>query len=456
MIGIAGPAGIADPWVVEPAKRLRGRPRLPGDKSIGHRALLLALLADGASTISGASDGLDVTSTIRLLQALGAVVEEDRDDEGGRRCRVRSPGIDALQEPAGAIDCGNSGTTLRLGAGILAGQAMTAVLDGDASLRARPVARIIEPLRSMGAAIRGRRRDTLPPVTVVGRRILRPVDWTVAVPSAQVKSAILLAGLRAEGTTRVHEPVATRDHTERMLLARGVRVRSIVRPGGARTIEIEGGVTVAARDERVPADPSAAAFWLVAGTIHPDAELRLDRVDVNPTRRAAIDVLARMGADIVETHAVDARDGDAEHVAEPVADLVVRSSSLQATELAPTESAMAIDELPILALAATQARGRTRIRAAGELRVKESDRLAGVSAGLRALGAAIEVDGDDLVIDGPTPLHGAVVDAVADHRLAMTFAIAGLIAGGRTAITGASSVAISDPRFPAELERIRT
>ena len=450
------PALATDPWQVSLAARLRGEPQLPGDKSISHRALLLALLAEGTSMVLGASPGLDVGSTIGVLRALGATVEDEPDGEGRRSCRVVSPGIEALRAPAGVLDCGNSGTTLRLVAGILAGQPMTAVLDGDASLRGRPVARIIEPLRSMGAVLRGRRRDTLPPVTVVGRRILRPVDWTTAVPSAQVKSAILLAGLRAEGTTRVHEPVATRDHTERMLRARGVPVRAADQPGGARTIEIEGGMPVAPRDERVPGDPSAAAFWLVAGAIHPDAALRLASVGVNPTRRAAIDVLRRMGAEILETPGPGSPTADAAGDGEPVADLAVRSSVLHAVELAPGETARAIDELPVLALAATQARGRTRIRGAGELRVKESDRLTGVAAGLRALGASVAIEGDDLVIDGPTPLRGAVVDALADHRLAMTFAIAGLVASGRTTIGGASSAAISDPRFSAELERIRT
>jgi 3-phosphoshikimate 1-carboxyvinyltransferase len=438
---------------VEPAGRLRGAPALPGDKSISHRALLMALLADGRSVVTGASAGLDVRSTAGVLRALGATVDEEREAAAAGRTtyRVVSAGADALGQPARVLDCGNSGTTLRLVAGILAGQPMTASLDGDASLRGRPVARIIEPLRSMGAVLRGRRQDTLPPLTVVGRRQLRPVDWTLAVPSAQVKSAILLAGLRADGITRVHEPVATRDHTERMLRAHGIPVRTADEADGARTIEVEGGTPVAPRDEHVPGDPSAAVFWLVAGAIHPDATLRLPGVGVNPTRRAAIDILRRMGARIEELPLTSGA-GDAE----PLADLGVQSSSLEATEVGATEAAMAIDELPVLALAATQARGRTRIRGAGELRVKESDRLSGVAAGLRALGAAVVIEGDDLVIDGPTPLHGATIDALADHRLAMTFAIAGLVASGRTTIDGAASIAISDPGFLVELERITT
>jgi len=273
-----------------------------------------------------------------------------------------------------------------------------------------------------------------------------------------VKSAILLAGLRADGTTAVRESVATRDHTERMLRARGVTVRTAADGAGAR-IEIEGGATVEAIDERVPADPSAAAFWLVAGSVHADAELRLAGVGVNPTRRAAIDLLREMGADITETPVQgdgrgSGRAGDAA-IGEPIADLVVRSSRLRAIDVDPARTVAVIDEVPVLCLAATQARGRTRIHGAGELRVKESDRIEGIVRGLRALGADITVDRDDLVIAGPTQLRGAEVDSLGDHRLAMTFAIAGLIAAGETLVGGAGSAAISDPRFFAGLEAVR-
>jgi 3-phosphoshikimate 1-carboxyvinyltransferase len=263
---LAPPGDIA---TISHADRLRGTVSLPGDKSISHRALMLALLANGTSSIRGASGGADVRSTAGVLRALGATVIEDADDDGRVAYRVVSSGPDGLYEPAAPLDCGNSGTSLRLFAGILAGLPMTTVLDGDGSLRARPVARIIEPLRAMGAALQGRDQDSLPPVTVSGRTPLRAVDWSTRVPSAQVKSAILLAGLRADGTTRVRESVATRDHTERMLRARGVPVRSGITDDGGAVIAIEGGVAVQTMDERVPADPSAAAFWLVAGAIHP-------------------------------------------------------------------------------------------------------------------------------------------------------------------------------------------
>jgi 3-phosphoshikimate 1-carboxyvinyltransferase len=445
------PAG--DIATVSRADRLHGEVALPGDKSISHRALMLALLAGGTSAIRGASGGADVRSTAGILRALGATVAEEVGDAGRVAYRVVSPGPDGLREPGAALDCGNSGTSLRLFAGILAGLPMTAVLDGDDSLRARPVARIIEPLRSMGAALHGRHQDSLPPVTVIGRTPLKAVDWSTAVPSAQVKSAILLAGLRAEGTTRVREAIATRDHTERMLRARGVPVRSGMTNDGGATIEIEGGVAVQTMDEQVPTDPSAAAFWLVAAAIHPTAEIRLTSVGVNPTRRGAIDLLRGMGANIDESHATVAGATDD---GEPAANLVARSSGLVGIDVDAADTARAIDEIPILCLAATQAEGCTTIRSAGELRAKESDRLAGIVAGLSALGARVAVEGDDIRIDGPTPLHGAVVDALGDHRLAMTFAIAGLVATGHTTIHGAASAAISDPRFFFELERIRS
>jgi 3-phosphoshikimate 1-carboxyvinyltransferase len=297
-------------------------------------------------------------------------------------------------------------------------------------------------------------------LTVRGRSPLEAIDWSTPIPSAQVKSAILLAGLRADGTTTVREAVATRDHTERMLRARGVAVRSSRRAGGGGIIEIEGGGSMQATAEQVPGDPSAAAFWLVAGAIHPFAELRLRGVGVNPTRRAVIDLLRRMGAAIdegpIDDGSSEAAAGDAGDVGEPMADLVVRSSQLEAIEVTTFETAAAIDEIPVLCLAASHARGRTFIRGAGELRHKESDRIAGIVDGLRALGAQIEALGDDIVVDGPTPLSGTAVDSLGDHRLALTFAIAGLVAAGRTTIAGAESVAISYPTFFADLERIRS
>ncbi len=452
--------GTEGPATVRPAARLRGAPGLPGDKSISHRALLLAALADGESLIEAAGDGEDVRTTAAIVGRLGVSVE--RTVEDGRRVtyRIVSPGVDGLTEADGILDCRNSGTTLRLTAGILAGLPATHVLDGDVSLRRRPVARIIEPLRSMGAVLHARRNDSLPPLTVVGHTPLRAIDVTTVVPSAQVKSAILLAGLRADGRTTVREAIATRDHTERMLRARGVAVTREATAGGGVSWSLDGGGPVQAVVERVPADVSAAAFWLVAGAIHPDAELTLRGVGVNPTRRSIVDLLRRMGATIEERPAPDAEgvspsQGADAGVGEPRADLIVRSSVLTAIDLTPAEVAAAIDEIPVLCLAATQARGRTIIRGAGELRHKESDRIAGIAAGLTALGGRVTVDGDDLTIEGPTALVGASTESLDDHRLAMTFAVAGLIASGASTIDRPACASISYPGFFSELERVR-
>jgi 3-phosphoshikimate 1-carboxyvinyltransferase len=450
----ASPLPGEPPRSVPSAARLRGEPRLPGDKSISHRALLLAALAEGRSLITGAGDGRDVQATAGIVAALGATVERVREDGLNVDYLIVSPGADGLREAESVLDCRNSGTSLRLCSGMLAGLPFFSVLDGDSSLRTRPVARIIEPLRSMGAELYARKAHSLPPLVVIGRSQLRPIDYATPVPSAQVKSAILLAGLRAEGTTTVREKVATRDHTERMLRARGVPVRrepAKDRGGEGVAWSVDGGLDPAALDERVPADPSAAAFWLVAGAIHPDADLTLRAVGVNPTRRAAIDLLVRMGALIEERPLGPAEPSDS---GEPLADLAVRSSDLVAVDLGPAEVASAIDEIPILCLAATQARGRTTIRGAGELRNKESDRIAGIAAGLTALGASIEVSGDDITITGPTPLRGAATEALDDHRLAMTFAVAGTVASGTTTIDRAESAAVSYPGFFTELERL--
>ena len=307
----------------------------------------------------------------------------------------------------------------------------------------------------MGAELHARRGDSLPPLTVVGRTPLRAIELTTPVPSAQVKSAVLLAALRADGRTTVREAIATRDHTERMLRARGVTVErrgaADEQAPGAVAWSVDGGSRVRAVDERVPGDVSAAAFWLVAGAIHPDAELTLRDVGVNPTRRAVIDLLRAMGAAIEERLLDERPDGG---VGEPVADLTVRSSQLRAIELGPADVAAAIDEIPVLCLAATQAAGTTVIRGAGELRHKESDRLSGIASGLAALGATVSVVDDDLVIHGPTVLRGGATDSLHDHRLAMTFAIAGLIARGETSVADPASASISYPGFFTDIEGV--
>ncbi len=449
----ARPAGGVhdDSLVVRRAARLRGSPALPGDKSISHRALLLAILAAGESTITAAGDGEDVRSTAAIATALGATVERLAVHDRRVDYRVVSPGGARLAEPERILDCGNSGTTTRLVAGLLAGRDLFAVLDGDDSLRRRPMGRVTEPLAAMGASFGGRRGGTLLPLAITGRARLTPIEYRTPVPSAQVKSAILLASLAADGETVVTEAVATRDHTERMLRARGVAVSEATDDDGSHVVRVTGPAAPAAIVETIPSDPSAAAFWLVAGAIHPDAELRLEGVSTNPTRRAIIDILRRMGASI-EEH-VRPAPGGAD--GEPLADLVVRSSDLRAVDLSPADVAAAIDEIPILALAAAAATGTTRIRGAGELRHKESDRIAGIVDGLSALGARVRVEGDDIEIVGGSGLTGAVTETHDDHRLAMTFAIAGLIAGGETVVRRPGSAAISYPGFFQQLEEVR-
>ena len=445
--------GVAGEVRVAQARRLRGRVRVPGDKSVTHRALILSALAEGESVVGGGSDALDCLSTAACLSALGVHVERLHGESGRVDWNVRSRGRAHFARPPAPLDCGNSGTTLRLLAGVLASSPFEAILDGDASLRRRPVARIIEPLRSMGATLRARERDTVPPLRVVGRTPLRAIDYAIPVSSAQVKSAVLLAALAAEGRTTVREAVRTRDHTERMLRARGVAVETGVDDEGRSTVSVEGESSVEPLDERVPGDVSAAAFWLVAGAIHPDAELVIDNAGVNPTRRAVIELLRRMGARIDERP--DPASGS-----EPTAELTVRSSALEAIEISGAETAAAIDEIPALCLAAAFARGTTVVRATGELRHKESDRVAGIAAGLTALGAEVELRGDDVFVQGrgrrnDGPLRGADVHTAGDHRLAMTFAVAGLVASGETRVSDAQSAAVSYPGFFADLERIR-
>ncbi|MFH0750558.1 MAG: 3-phosphoshikimate 1-carboxyvinyltransferase [Chloroflexota bacterium] len=437
---------------VRPALRLRGEVRPPGDKSVSHRALLLALLAEGESQISGAGDGRDVRATAGDAAALGATVERLGDDPRAVDYRVVSPGRAGLREPAGILDCQNSGTTLRLTAGILAGLPWFAVLDGDGSLRARPMGRVAAPLTEMGAMVCGRAGATLPPLAITGRAPLTAIDHATVAPGAQVKSAILLAGLDADGTTTVREAVATRDHTERMLRARGVAVRTEHLPDGGAIHAVDGPARVGPLDQQVPGDISGAAFWLVAAAIHPDAELTLRNVGTNPTRRAIIDLLRRMGAEIEVRPVGAAGDGEC---GEPVANLIVRSSRLWGIDVTAAEVATAIDEIPALCLAAAVASGRTTIHGLGELRHKESDRVAGIAAGLAALGARVTVDGDTIEIDGGRTLTGATVETHDDHRLAMAFAVAGLVARGETIIRDPGSADVSYPGFFGELERVR-
>ena len=418
--------------VAAPAGPLDGDLSVPGDKSIGHRALLCGALADGTTVVRGFSGGADVRATLDAIRRLGAPASSE-----GDTVRVTGAGLELGAGRETALDCANSGTTMRLGIGLVAGVAGGCVLDGDGSLRKRPMERVAEPLRAMGARIEtaaGR-----PPVRVQGGGLVA-VDWTLAVASAQVKSAILLAGLRARGTTRVREPVASRDHTERLLAHMGV---TLARTDGA--IVLAGGQRLRAAHVPLPGDPSSAAFLVVAALLVPGSTLRVRDVGLNPTRTGALAILRRMGGDI-RTERVR------EEAGEPRGDLIVRASRLHGTTIDSAEVPAAIDELPVLAVAAALADGETRITGAGELRVKESDRLAALEQ-LRALGVAMEAMPDGLVIAGVAGrrLRPGRVDAAGDHRIAMAFAVAGLCAEGGVEIADPECVAVSFPGFFSDL-----
>ena len=448
--------------IVHPGEPLRGQARIPGDKSISHRALMLGALADGVSHIAGFLPGGDCLATLGCMQALGIRIEAAELDREKSVSSVQSVdivihgrGLRGLRAPSTPLDCARSGTTMRLLAGILAGQDFDSVLSGDPQLLHRPMRRVVEPLRAMGADIDD--TDGHGPLVINGRR-LHGSEHTLPVASAQVKSALLLAGLFADGPTTIHQPGPSRDHTERMLKAQMANGKWRIGESANRRFGelaaqpplVVDGLTVtlnpAAIDRLeplnmvVPGDISSAAFPLVAALLVPDSEITLFGVNTNWTRTGLLDVLAEMGAEIVLMNE-GAQGG------EPVADLLVRSASLAATEIGGDTVVRMIDEFPILAVAATQARGTTVVRDARELRVKETDRIATVVAELRKLGAKIEAHEDGFVVTGPTPLRGATVDSHGDHRLGMALAVAGLVAEGETVIENAERIADSFPGF---------
>ncbi|MPZ22805.1 MAG: 3-phosphoshikimate 1-carboxyvinyltransferase [Dehalococcoidia bacterium] len=424
---------------VSGAPRLRGAIVVPADKSISHRAVILGALASGESRVANFLGAADCLSTLRCIIALGVEVELDLDS----LLRVRGRGLSWLREPSDVLDCGNSGTTMRLMSGLLSGRPFRSILTGDASLRSRPMMRVVEPLNSMGAEIHAHSTGTAP-LTVNGGN-LHGISYASPIASAQVKSALLLAGLEAEGDTRIAEPQRSRDHTERMLSAMGAQV--IIGPDNSVTITGSDSPMLEPLSMTVARDISSAAPWMVAAACHKDADLTITGVGVNETRTGIIEILGAMGAR-VELMSQRGEGG------EPVADIRVSSSSLQATDVGSSSIPRAIDELPLVALAATQAEGRTTVRGAAELRVKESDRLAGTAAILGAMGASIEVTNDGWVIDGPTPLSGASVTAGSDHRMAFLAAIAGLVATGETMVEGAETAAISYPGFWGEIDAL--
>ena len=411
---------------VRRARRLDGAIRVPGDKSISHRALILGSIASGRSRLGGLSPGADVQSTLRCIEELGAELDGVMLD--GR-------GLQGLHSATGALDCGNSGTTMRLLAGVLAAQEFESELSGDESLSRRPMDRVVAPLRDMGA------RASWPPLRVGGRAPLHGFDHTMAIPSAQVKSAILLAALLADGATSVVEPVKTRDHTELMLQAMGATVAV----EGLR-VQVEPATRLEPLDLDIPGDISAAAFWLVAAGLMPGSRVLLEGVGVNPTRTAFIDLLLGGGFKVKFLRPRFAGG-------EPVADLEVSAAAeLRSIQVKGNMAAEMIDELPVLAVAATQFPGQTLISGAAELRVKESNRIEAMEEGLVAMGADVTAVDDGWVINGPRYLEGARVSSHGDHRVAMALAVAGLIADGRTEIEGAECVEISYPDFFDHLE----
>lgn len=415
--------------VVAKVKRLRGEVDVPGDKSITHRAMMITAVAEGWSELRGALDAGDTRSTLRCLEQL-RVETAVRDSV----VRIRGRGLRGFTQPGSILDAGNSGTTLRLLTGLLAGQQFDSKITGDTSLVRRPMKRIIDPLSRMGARIEASTNDT-PPLIIRAIDALHPIDYTLPLPSGQVKSAIIFAGLYAGGVTRIEEPVRSRDHTERML---GLAVREVE---GRRIIEVQGGMKIEGRTVAIPGDISSATFFLVAASIIPGSELILRNVCMNPTRTGVVDQLRSMGADIVVENKRSV-DG------EPVADLVVRSSDL-VTDFSTRGSVIPniIDEIPALSVAAACARGCWELRDASDLRNKESDRIRSIVLNLRSTGVAVDELDDGFVIEGGKPLIGSVLDSFGDHRTAMMCGILGLVAEGTTDILGSESAEVSFPEF---------
>ncbi|MGH7681596.1 MAG: 3-phosphoshikimate 1-carboxyvinyltransferase [Candidatus Eiseniibacteriota bacterium] len=419
---------------LRPSHPLRGSCTVPGDKSITQRAILLGALAPGVTVIRGGNEGADARAALGIARGLGVRVR--RAGQGGWSIEGGS-----LRESEAVLDARNSGTALRLSMGLLSGQPFFSVLTGDSSLRGRPVARVIEPLRALGADISARGGDQFPPVAVRGRK-LRGAAVRTPVPSAQVKSAVLLAAIQAEGRSTVEESAATRDHTERMLPLFGAPVHR----DGLRA-SVDGPATLHAATIDVPGDPSAAAFLVAAATLVPKSDLTIAAVGVNPTRRAFFELLARSGA-ILEMGPERTLGGEA------IADLRVRAGKLSPFRVAGAEAGALIDELPLLAVLAAFTPGESSIRGAAELRVKESDRIAAVTEGLLAIGAKVEAHADGWTIEGRANLAGGSVDARGDHRIAMAFLVAGLRASRGVQVLGAECAKVSDPDFLPRLRRI--
>lgn len=423
--------------ITSPGK-LGGELAVPGDKSISHRSLILNAMAQGTARISGLSNGEDVMSTMACLRGMGVEITEGQ-SPGEYTVAGRGP---VLQEPEDILDAGNSGTSMRLLSGLLAAQPFLSVLTGDASLRSRPMRRIADPLRRMGAQVMGRQGGSLAPLVISGGS-LRGIEYDLPVASAQVKSCIMLAGLSADGDTVIHQPALSRDHTERMVTAMGARVEE-----NGLDLRLRSG-TLKAVDIAVPGDISSAAFWIVLGLCHPDSQVLVRGVGLNPSRTGIMDALWAMGAG----NSLQLLDERIEG-GEPVADVLVTPGKLHGTEIAGDMIPRILDEVPILAVAACFASGETVIRDAAELRVKESDRIATTVAELSRLGADIQARDDGMVIRGTGRLAGAACQSHGDHRLAMAMAVCGLLADGETEVHGADDASVSYPGFWDDLDKL--
>ena len=411
---------------------LRGVVHVPGDKSISHRAVMFGALAKGTTSVTHFLEGADCLSTISCFQKMGIEIEKQND-----KVLIHGKGLRGLNSPREILDAGNSGTTTRLIAGILAGQKFISELDGDASLRSRPMKRIMDPLNAMGADIRCRGENNCLPLRIVGHP-LTAIHYTSPVASAQVKSCVLLAGMYADGVTSVTEPFLSRNHTEIMLRSFGADIRS-----EGTTVSIRPEPDLLAQDITVPGDISSAAFFIAAGLLTPGSEILLKNVGINPTRAGILKVCQDMGADITLLNA--------DYSGEPAADILVRTSSLKGTVIQGADIPTLIDELPVIAVMAAFAGGTTVIRDAAELRVKESDRIAVMTDNLRRMGADVEETEDGMIIHGGRPLHGAVIDPRLDHRVAMSFAVAGTVCEGTMDILDGDCVRISYPDFYKDL-----
>lgn len=429
------------PVSVSGPKRLRGEITAPGDKSVSHRAAMFNAISNGNAVVTNFSPGADCASTLDIMRALGVEIDRSPGESSlGDTVRLSGLGMHGLLEPASILDAGNSGTTTRLMSGVLAGRDIFAVLTGDESIRSRPMGRVVGPLREMGAEIFGRRDNTLAPLVFAGG-VLRGLRYEMPVASAQLKSSLLLAGLRADGETELVQPAQSRDHTERMLTAMGATVASDGLTVKVSPSELE------AVDVYVPGDISSAAFWMVAGAVHPDAEILIKGVGINPTRAGVIDALKMMNASISLENERDA-------AGEPIADIVVRSSQLKGAVIGGDIVPLLIDEIPILAVAAAMAEGETCFEDAGELRVKETDRIAATADWMTAAGVEVETTAETLTVKGAGRLLGGNFNGHHDHRIAMSEGIAGLISESPVTITGAEIASISYPQFWSEIEKL--